>query len=99
MKRNHIYNIHISLSNKQQLILLENLLNNRLFKGKSLHSKRKKKSKIIVNKSPHVNSKAKKKYEDFKYSFVNKNQNKFFLIMLKKLFSSNIIYQNYKKLV
>ena len=99
MIRNHIYNIHITLNNKSQLILLENLLKNSLFKGKSLNYKHKKRNKVVVNKSPHVNSKAKKKYENFKYVFINKNQNKFFLVILKKLFSSNIIYRNYKKIV
>lgn len=99
MKRNHIYSIKSILKNKKHLNLLNILLKNSLFKKKSISSVKKITKKIVVNKSPHVNSKAKKRYiKDF-YFFSNKNQNKIFSILLKKFLSSNIIFVLYKKIV
>lgn len=99
MKRNHIYNIKSIVKNKKYLNLLNILLKNNLFKNKSILDTKKITKKIVVNKSPHVNSKAKKKYEKNFYIFFNKNQNKVFSILLKKFLGSSIAFIIYKKIV
>jgi hypothetical protein len=60
---------------------------------------KKKIQKIVVNKSPHVNSKAKKKYLDVEYSIFARNlQTKYFSIF-KRLVTTDTYYVFNKKII
>lgn len=102
-KRIQIFDLKIKTKKKFYINILKSLF----FQLKRKNKKnnfynffvKKKIQKIVVNKSPHVNSKAKKKYIDFEYTiFIRNIQTKYYKIF-KKFITTDTKYIFIKKII
>jgi hypothetical protein len=97
--RFHEYSLLINLKQSSEFTLIFLILKHYIFKNKFSSRVYLKKRKIVVNKSPHVNVKAKKRYLYKEYFLVLQNVNKIFLKILFKNFKMIQNIRIYKRLV